>query len=214
MDSNRPVPRHVGGRLDHTLARGQVRCPTDVGRSARTTPEDDRSLPEGGTCPSSQHIRSTSGRRPTRWCQLVCSPATRCPSAGFIVGCRPVVGRGRRESGSLLRIRNQGDRPRHGLEVVGRWIALPGVHHLWPSSTLALAAGSDRYPHRLERQRLRLATSSSVSRTHSDLLFPFRLAAASISAASFGVSRQYSLPCFAWPSGSGGLPLFGFLGIW
>lgn len=58
-----------------------------------------------------------------------------------------------------------------------------------------------------------LAAASSVSRIHSELVCPSFWAAASISAASEAVTRQYKRPARDEPFGNGGLPILGFFGI-
>ncbi len=58
-----------------------------------------------------------------------------------------------------------------------------------------------------------LAADSNVSLTHSELVFPACLAAASISSASEAVTRQYNRPAREEPFGNGGLPILGFFGI-
>lgn len=60
-------------------------------------------------------------------------------------------------------------------------------------------------------QDLLRAARSRASRTHSDVDLLLVLAAASISAASEAVSRQYNRASRDEPFGSGGLPSLGFL---
>lgn len=58
-----------------------------------------------------------------------------------------------------------------------------------------------------------LAAASKTSLIHSDLVLLAALATASISATSDSSNRQNSRASLDAPLGSGGLPLFAFLGI-